>query len=117
MDRYQVALNGFPGSEVAFVSAMRVVGKISLADASRVFRKASNAKRTVLVAGIDLSVAEHIAAVFTAAGIPVTVHPSSVTSPMICRPQAEVAYRITAARMVVAVQRDFKGDKHVSVDS
>lgn len=102
MDRYQVQVQGVPDNEVPFVKAMRVVGEVSLADAVRIHAHARNSGGTVLVAGIERTVADHIAAVFTAAGIAVSVHPSTVASPMICRPQANVAYRRSAWGTVVA---------------
>lgn len=93
MDRYQVQVQGVPDHEVPFIKAMRLVGEVSLADAVRIHAHARNSGGTVLVAGIERDVADHIAAVFAAAGIDVRVHPSTVASPMICRPQANVAYR------------------------
>ena len=100
MDRFQIALDDFPGDEAAFLRTVRLVGKVSLADAVAIRIHARNAKGTVLVAGVDRRVADHIAAAFGAAGIAVTVQPSSVSSPMICRPQANVAYRWKAGRTI-----------------
>lgn len=87
MDRYQVQMQGVPEDEIPFVRAICIIGQVSLADAVRIHAHARNAGGTVLVAGIDRRVADHIAAAFTAAGIAVGVHPSTVTSPMICRPR------------------------------
>ena len=103
MDRHQVELSTFSGDRTVFLKTLRLVGRISLADAVAVHAHACTAERTVLVAGVDRRVADHIAAAFAAAGIPVVVRPSSVASPMICRPQANEAYRWIAVRLVVAV--------------
>jgi hypothetical protein len=101
MDRFQVQVQGVPDDEIPFVKAMRIIGQVSLADAVGIHRHACNAGGTILVAGIERDVADHIASVFTAAGVAVSVHPSSVATPMICRPQANVVYRANAARMIV----------------
>ena len=103
MDRYQVGLAAFPGDETTFLKTLRIVGKISLADAVKVHAHASVVERTVLVAGIHRRVADHIAAAFADAGIPVVVESSSITTPMICRPEADEAYRWNAVRQVVLV--------------
>lgn len=102
MDRYQVQMQGVPSDEIPFVRAMRIIGEVSLADAVKIHTHARNAGGTVLVAGIERHVADHVAAAFTAAGIAVSVHPSTVASPMICRPQANVAYRRSFLGAVVS---------------
>lgn len=103
MDRYQVELTAFPGDETTFLKTLRIVGRVSLADAVTIHALASVVEGTVLVAGIDRPVADHIARAFVEAGIAVVVRPSSVTTPMICRPQANETYRWNAVRQVVAV--------------
>jgi hypothetical protein len=102
MDRYQVQMQGVPNDEIPFVRAMRIIGRVSLTDAIKIHSHARNAGGTVLVAGIDRHVADHIAAAFTAAGIAVSVRPSTVTSPMICRPQANAPYRRSLMGAVVS---------------
>ncbi len=101
MERFQVELRTFPADDVRFIAALRIVGKITLADAIAIQRLACNAQHTVLVAGIDRDVAEHIAATFAAAGTEVDVQPCAVATPMVCRPQANVAYRRSALRGAV----------------
>ena len=88
MERFQVELQDFPGEQIAFVKALRVVGKVSLSDAARIYVHARNAKGTVIVAGIDMDVARRIAMTFSDAHVRVQVRPSSITTPMICRPQS-----------------------------
>lgn len=102
MDRFQVQVEGMPADEVAFVKAMRVVGDVSLADAVRVFAHARYHDGTVLVAGIQRAIADHVVEIFRAAGIADGIHPSTVASPMICRPQASVAYRRGVLGAIVA---------------
>ena len=63
MERYQVELEGFPGEQI--VKAMRIVENICPVNPNEIYVHASNAKRTVLVAGIEKHVADHIAAAFT----------------------------------------------------
>ncbi len=111
MDRFEVVLNEFPGDQVPFVAAMRTVGGLSLADAIAIHRYASNALHTVLVAGIDRVVADHVVANLAAAGIDAAVRTSTVTSPMICRPTANVAYRWDALRRVVAIRNPQSGPR------
>ena len=103
MERYQIELEGFPGEEVAFIKTMRLIGKISLADAAKVFTFASNSKHAVLVAGLDRRVAEYIAGEFSKVKIATAVKVSSIASPMICRPQADITYRFDALRNAVPV--------------
>lgn len=103
MDRYQVELADFPGDRIVFVKALRIVGKVSLLDATHIYVHASNAKGTVLAAGIDKQVADHIAATFIDVGMKVLVKPSSIKTPMICRPQANSAYQWGALRSLVPV--------------
>ncbi len=99
MDRYQVALASLPGEQIAFIKTLRIIGKLSLADATRVHAYANACPRTVLVAGIDRDVADHIARHFAEAGIAVIVQASSLTTPMTCAPEANTAYRWRPWRM------------------
>ncbi len=101
MERYQVELEGFPGNQSAFVKALRTIGKVSLSDANKTYVHASNFKRTVLVTGIEKGVAEHVAATFAEARVDVVVKESSVSTPMICRPQANSIYRWSDQRALV----------------
>lgn len=101
MERYQVELTGFPGNQTAFVRALRTVGKMTLSDANNAYVHASNFKRTVLAAGIEKRTADHIAATFADAHIDVVVKPSSITTPMICRPQANSAYKWSDLRTLI----------------
>ena len=103
MDRYQVGLVAFPGDETTFLKTLRIVGKISLADAVKIHAYASVVERTLLGAGVDRRVADHIGAAFVDAGIPGVVEPSSIMTPMICRPQADETYRWNAVRQVVVL--------------
>lgn len=104
MDRYQVVLIDSPGDQVSFVVAFRTIGKTSLADAVEVHAEAMTRRGMVLVAGIDHDVARHIAATFAEQDIAVVVEASAMTTPMVCRPQADTAYRLNAARVLVAVR-------------
>lgn len=102
MERYQVELEDCPHDQTAVVKALRIVGKVSLSDATNIYLHASKSKRTVLVAGIERHVAEHIAKVFAEAGLVAVVKVSSVPSPMICRPQANTIYKWNKLRTLVS---------------
>lgn len=99
MDRYQVALASLPGEDIVFIKTLRIIGKLSLADATKVYAYAKECPRAVLVAGIDRDVADHIARYFADAGIAVVVQASALTTPMTCAPEANTAYRWRPWRM------------------
>lgn len=103
VERYQVELKDFPGDQKIFVRVFRIVGRISLSDAVKVYVQASNSTRTVLTAGIEKHVADHIAQSFAEAHIDVVVKDSSISTPMICRPQANATYRWSSTRNVIDV--------------
>ena len=103
MDRYQVELTSSPGEDVVFVKALRIVGKISLQDAVKVHALATESPGCVLVSGIERDVADHIADHFMQAGIAVIVTASSLTTPMICAPEANAIHQPRAFRMGFAV--------------
>ena len=92
--------------------AFRTIGKVSLADAIEVHAEAMARPGTVLVAGVDRLVAEHIAATFADRGIKALIQPSSMTVPMICKPRANVAYRLNAARVLMAVEHSNKPERN-----
>ena len=103
MSRFQVEIVGTPSDEIPFVAALRTVGRMRLADAAAVYRHTYNTGHTVLVAGIDQETAAHIASTFRTAGIEAAVKPSSLNTPMVCFPNANVPYRWNALRNVVKV--------------
>ena len=103
MERHQVQTTDVPAQQTKFIAALRIVGQVSLADAVRIYEYAREGPGVVLVAGIEKHVADHIAAVFLEAGFQLDVRPSSIATPMICRPQANKSYRWNAARFVVEV--------------
>lgn len=102
MERYQVGLEDFPGEQIAFIRTLRIIGRISLPDAPRIFDYANNSKEAVLVTGIDKVVADPIAAVFVDARIRVSVRPRSLGTPMIRWPHANTPYKWSGSRRVVA---------------
>ena len=106
MERFQVEVRTFPADEVRFIAALRMIGKVTLADAVAIHRFACNAQHTVLVAGIDRDVAAHIVDTFAAAGTEVVVEPCAFSTPMVCRPEANVAYRRSALRGAVKASLD-----------
>jgi hypothetical protein len=103
MERFQVEVLTFPGDEIPFIKSVRTIGRISLAQASALHTHAKNAQHTVLVAGVERDVADHIAATLQAAGTDTVVKPSSIRTPMVCFPAVNTAYQWGGIRRMVAV--------------
>lgn len=86
---YQVDVDRVPTDAVELAKALRVVAKMSLADADAVQAHLAGSGGGTVVAGIALEVAEHIAKELGAAGAMVTVAESSVRSPCRADPAAD----------------------------
>jgi len=92
VDRYQVELVAIPADELRFVKTMRMVGRMSLPDALDVFDAVRAGRVAVLVAGLEQGVASQIAGAFAASAIEVRVEPSTLNTPMVCRPILDDAF-------------------------
>jgi D-arabinose 5-phosphate isomerase GutQ len=101
MECFQVALVDVPGEEIAFVAALRTVGRLSLAQATAIHLFAREHGRTVIATGLARAVADHIAATLTAAGTRVVVTASPSTTPMVCAPDVATPYRWSGTRRLV----------------
>lgn len=101
--KFEIEVVSIEGSNRAQVlRALRTVGKMSLPRAQRVYEFTQGRVRTTLVAGIEQSVAEHIASTLAGAGIVVEIKESDSGIPMVCEPQAGKRYRWGAMRMLMA---------------
>jgi hypothetical protein len=92
MTRYQIRLRELPADRVALVRALRLVGNLSLKQADDLARHLERFRKSVLVAGIEESTANHIAAALREAGAEVAVEPSSVDTPMLCTPMVNARF-------------------------
>ncbi len=92
MKLYQVDIEEVPADPIEFVKALRVVGKMSLADASEVQKLLIGSGGGTVVAGVELGVAQHIAQVLAGAGARTSVVESSVRSPSSCNPAAATRF-------------------------
>jgi hypothetical protein len=78
---YQVDVDRVPADPVAFAKALRVIGGTSLRDATDIHAYLVRAGGGTVVAGVELTVAEHIARELVAVGASAAVIESSVRSP------------------------------------
>lgn len=97
MQKFQVQVEQVSTDEVAMLRALRVIGKMALADASRLYRFLAQTPG-VIAAGIDRAVAEHIAEQLRGAGARARVEPSTLQAPMVLEPKAGEQYQWGTAR-------------------
>ena len=102
MSKYQVCVLRPSANETEFVRALRLIGRVDLTQAHELAMHLTRVHGTVVVAGVDLQVAQHIAATLNATGAEAQVQPSSLDSPMLCTPAANVIYEWGALRTVRA---------------
>ena len=88
MKLYQVDVDRIPSDAVGFVKALRVIGRMSLADASEVHAHLAGCGGGTVVAGVELAIAEHIERELVRAGAGASIAESSVRSPSSCNPPA-----------------------------
>ena len=100
MKKQQVRIDQVPANRVALIKALRLVGHTGLKQAGDLAGHLDRFRHSVLVAGIDAAVAEHIARVLEDAGAKVTVEDSAVSTPMLCCPTVNAKYRWGALRLV-----------------
>ena len=96
--RHQIAIHGVPAERTKFIKALRLAGQLDLKQASDLAAHFDRVRHSILVAGIDLPVAEHLAEELREAGADVEIQPSSITTPMLCSPQVNEKYVWGAAR-------------------
>lgn len=100
MQKHQVRLLRLNDDNDELVRALRLIGRIDLKHAHDIAMHLKQTPRCVVVAGIDLDVADYIAQVLNTAGCDANVEPSAIDSPMLCTPDANVMYEWGALRTV-----------------
>lgn len=103
MSKFQISITRPSESQKDFVRALRQVGPISLKQAVNLALHFERFRNSVLVAGIDLPVAEHLANALRNAGAEVDLQASSVSTPMLCVPEVNAKYVWGALRTIVKV--------------
>lgn len=89
---YQVDVDRVPVVAVEFVKALRLVGRMSLREASDVHAHLVASGGGTVIAGVERAVAEHVARELGRAGAVATVAESSVRSPASCNPAAAIVF-------------------------
>jgi hypothetical protein len=103
MAKFQISINRPPESQKDFIRALRQVGPIGLKQAVNLAIHFERFRNSVLVAGIDLPVAEHLASALRNAGAEVDLQASSVSTAMLCVPEVNAKYEWGAFRTIVKV--------------
>ncbi len=95
-----------------FVRALRTVGAIGLKRAIDLAIHFDRFRRSVLVAGVELHVAEHLSAALREAGTEVELQECSISTPMLCTPEVNAKYVWGALRMlkVLAAHKSLRFD-------
>lgn len=92
MPKYQIRINGLPRDRSKFIRALRLTGHLGLKQALDLTLHFERFAHSILVAGIDLDVAEHIAAALRDTGANVELQPSALATPMLCTPQVNARF-------------------------
>jgi hypothetical protein len=103
MSKHQIRVTGVPDNRVHFVKALRLVGGMGLQQANDLAIHLDRFRNSVLVAGIDGSVAEHISTLLQASGVAVAVEDCSIGTPMLCSPAANTQYEWGKFRLIKKV--------------
>ena len=88
----QVCVNTIPADRTKFIKALRLAGRIELKQALDLTLHLERYRHSILVAGVDLSVAEHLAEALRETGAAVDVQTSSIQTPMLCVPRVNARY-------------------------
>jgi hypothetical protein len=92
MGKYQVTLNKPSADKSTFIKALRLAGRMNLAQATALALHLDRFRNSTLIAGVDKSVADHIASALTESGAKATVSAGTIDTPMICWPDAAKKY-------------------------
>ena len=92
MSKHQICVNKVPVDRTNFIKTLRLAGRLELKQAIDLTLHLERYGHSILVAGIDLPVAEHIAGALREAGAEVEVQDSFVETPMLCVPQVNARY-------------------------
>lgn len=100
---YQVDVASVPADGAEIVKALRLVGRMSLREARDVHAYLVESGGGTVVAGVALTVAEHIARELVTVGAAAVVAESSVRSPSRCDPAAAAKLTWTRLRAIDVV--------------
>lgn len=102
MSTQQIRISQVPGDRVQFTRALRLIGQMSLQQATELAVHLDRFRHSVVVAGIEPAVATHIADVLRSAGAEVVVEDCSIATPMLCSPTVNTRYRWSAFRLITS---------------
>jgi hypothetical protein len=100
MSKHQICVNKVPADRTNFIKTLRLAGRLELKQALDLTVHLERYGHSILVAGIDLPVAEHLAEALRETGAEVDVQVSSIQTPMLCVPQVNARYVWGAFRSI-----------------
>lgn len=103
MAKHQVRITQIPSDRVQFIKALRLVGQLSLKQANDLANHMARFRDSVLIAGIEPSVADHLSEILRQSGAEVLVEECSIETPMLCCPTANTKFQWTAFRTLKKV--------------
>ena len=92
MSKFQIRLRNISADDVAQVRALRLIGSPNLRQAHDLAKHLARHSNSVVVAGIDAAVADHMAAALNDAGAEAVIEDSSLATPMVCTPTANARF-------------------------
>ncbi len=100
MTKYQIEINEVAENQSKYLKALRLIGNIGLGEAKNMAEQTKRFKDTIVVAGVDEKVAQHIAQQLEEAGPKVSVNESSIDHPMTWEPIVNAKYVWTSLRTI-----------------
>lgn len=100
MSKQQVRIKRVPEDRPRLARALRLVGRMSLRQAQDLAIHLARFQNSIVVAGVDSSVAEHVANVLQGSGAEVDVEECSIDTPMLCSPEVNARYQWGAFRTI-----------------
>jgi hypothetical protein len=98
MSKYQIRVDSLPTDRTKMISAARLIGHMGLTEASNLVRHLEEFNQSLVVAGVEQDVADHIAGVLREAGASISIECSSINTPMLCAPEVNAKYTWGAFR-------------------
>lgn len=100
MAKYQVEINKAAENQTKYLKALRLIGNTGLGEAKDLAEHTRRNKGMIVVAGVDIKVAQHIAQQLEEAGAEVSVNESVMDHPMTWEPKVDVKYVWTNLRTI-----------------
>jgi hypothetical protein len=100
MSKHQIRVNKVPANRTNFIKTLRLAGRLELMQALELTVHLERYGHSILVAGIDLLVAEHLAEALRETGAEVDVQDCSIQTPMLCVPKVNAKYVWGAFRSI-----------------